>query len=175
MCFFKIAPLRHSNGNTDPCTFHSVWDGISPAPASRAEARRFVWGGEVGCYIAVTNKEHGFQPKQVCVQHTLAMHHKSRGGRALPESPLLGFDICRYVPVGGGRSCVCHSHTLWLLFGGTKQHTSWQTSDVLSSLCMKFTMERLKIISPLHIANSFGLTKIAVLLFLSGFFLLLGK
>lgn len=40
-CVFKPVPLSHSNsnGNTDPCTLHSMWDGISPAPASR----RFVW------------------------------------------------------------------------------------------------------------------------------------
>lgn len=121
--FFKIAPWSHSNniGNMDPCTLHSMWDGISPAPASRAEARRFVWGGEVGFYIPMTKAEQGFQPKQICVQHTLAMYHRIHGGRALPEFPLLVFDIYHYISGGEGRNWLCQSHTLQLLFGGTKQ------------------------------------------------------
>lgn len=136
--------------------------------------RRFVWGGEVGFFIVMPKAEQDFQPKLVCVQHTLAMYHRIRGGRALPESPLLVFFHISW-HICWRRKKLCYSHTLQLLFGGTKQHSSWHTSDVLRSLCMKFTAERLKIIPPLHIDNSFGLIKIAVLLFLSGIFLLSGK
>lgn len=77
----------------------------------------------MGFFIAMPQAEQGFQPKLECVQHTLAIYHRIHGGRALPASPLLVFDICHYVHVGGGGSWHCYYHTLQLLFGGTKQHS----------------------------------------------------
>lgn len=82
----------------DPCTLHCVGDGISPAPASRAEARGLVWGGEVGFYIPMPNPKQGFWPKQICAQRTLATCHRISGCRAFPVSPLciwhISLQIC---------------------------------------------------------------------------------